>query len=63
MNQLRIGFALAGFTAALLAVSLGDERVGWVGIGLLLGSLLVRLLQKRTRKEDMDARSDENGSL
>jgi hypothetical protein len=63
MNQLRIGFALAGFTAALLAVSLGDERVGWVGIGLLLGSLLVRLLQKRTHKEDMDARSDENGSL
>jgi hypothetical protein len=37
--------------------------VGWVGIGLLLASLLVRLAQKRTRKEDMDARSDENDSL
>ena len=63
MNHLRIGLALAGFIAALLAVSLGDERVGWVGIGLLLGSLLVRLSQKRTGKEDKDARSDENDSL
>jgi hypothetical protein len=63
VNRLRIGLALAGFAAALLAVSLGDNRVGWVGIVLLLGSLLVRLLQKRTHKEDMDARSDENDSM
>jgi len=63
VNHLRIGLALAGFIAALLAVSLGDERVGWVGIGLLAGSLLVRLAQKRTCKEDMDARSDESDSL
>lgn len=63
MNHFRIVLALAGFTAALLAVSLGDERVGWIGIGLLLASLLVRLSQKRTSKEDMDARSDENDPL
>jgi predicted MFS family arabinose efflux permease len=63
VNRLRLGLALAGFVAALLAVSLGDERVGWAGIALLVGSLLVRLLQKRSRKEDMDARSDENDSM
>jgi hypothetical protein len=63
MNRLRIGLALAGFTAALLAVTLGDERVGWIGIGLLLASLLVRLSQKRTRKEDMDTRPDESDSV
>jgi len=63
VNRLRIGLALAGFAAALLAVSLGDERFGWVGIVSLLGSLLVRLLQKRTHKEDMDARWDENDSM
>jgi hypothetical protein len=63
VNHLRLGLALAGFAAALLAVSLEDERLGWVGIALLLGSLIVRLLQKRTHKEDMDARSDENDSM
>jgi hypothetical protein len=63
VNRLRLGLALAGFVAALLAVSLGDERVGWAGIALLIGSLLVRMLQKRSRKEDMDARSDENDSM
>jgi hypothetical protein len=63
VNRLRLGLALAGFVAALLAVSLGDERVGWAGIALLIGSLLVRLVQKRSRKEDMDARSDENDSM
>jgi hypothetical protein len=63
VNHLRIGLALAGFAAALLAVSFEDERVGWLAIVLLLGSLIIRLTQKRTRKEDMDARSDENDSL
>ena len=63
MNRLRLGLALAGFAAALLAVSLGDQRVGWVAIALLMGSLLVRLLQKRSHKEDIDARSDENDSM
>jgi hypothetical protein len=63
VNRLRLGLALAGFVAALLAVSLGDERVGWAGIALLIGSLLVRLVQKRSHKEDMDARSDENDSM
>jgi hypothetical protein len=63
VNRLRLGLALAGFAAALLAVSLGDQRIGWLGIALLAGSLIVRLLQKRTRKEDIDARSHENDSM
>jgi hypothetical protein len=63
VNYLRIGLALAGFAAALFAVSLQDDRIGWVAIGLLLGSRLARLLQKRTHKGDMDARSDEKDSM
>jgi hypothetical protein len=49
VNQLRIGFALAGFVAALLAVALDDERLAWGGIALLAVSLIIRLvLRKRS---------------
>jgi hypothetical protein len=63
VNHLRLGLALAGFAAALFAVSFQDEGLGWLGIALLLGSLIVRLLQKRVHKEDIDARSDESDSM
>lgn len=63
MNRLRLGLALAGFVAALLAVSLGDERVGWAAIALLVGSLIVRFLQKRYGQKDTDAPSGENDSM
>jgi hypothetical protein len=44
---LRIGLALAGFAAALLAVAFEDRRLAWAAIALLVCSLLVRLLQRR----------------
>jgi hypothetical protein len=44
---LRIGFALAGFAAALLAVAFEDPRLAWAAIALLVCSLIVRLLQRR----------------
>jgi hypothetical protein len=43
---LRIGLAAAGFAVALLAVALGDRQIGWGAIALLIGSLIVRLLQR-----------------
>ena len=43
---LRIGLAVAGFAVALLAVALGDRQIGWGAIALLIGSLIVRLLQR-----------------
>ena len=46
-SALRIGLALAGFAVALLAIALEDHRVGWGAIALLVGSLIVRLLQRR----------------
>jgi len=46
-SALRIGLALAGFAVALLAIALEDRRVGWGAIALLVGSLIVRLLQRR----------------
>jgi hypothetical protein len=46
-SALRIGLALAGFAVALLAIALEDHRVGWGAIALLLGSLILRLLQRR----------------
>lgn len=44
---LRIGLALAGFAVAVLAIALEDHRLGWAAIALLLGSLIVRLLDRR----------------
>jgi hypothetical protein len=46
LTLLRVGLALAGFTLALLAVALEDRRLGWGAIALLIGSLIVRLLQR-----------------
>ncbi len=43
---LRVGLAVAGFAVALLAVALGDRQIGWGAIALLIGSLIVRLLQR-----------------
>jgi hypothetical protein len=43
---LRIGLAVAGFAVALPAVALGDRQLGWGAIALLIGSLIVRLLQR-----------------
>jgi hypothetical protein len=46
-TALRIGLALAGFAVAVLAIALEDHRLGWAAIALLLGSLIVRLLDRR----------------
>jgi hypothetical protein len=51
MSRLRLALAVAGFAAALLAVVTEDPRVGWVAIGLLLGALLFRLLQRKRSSE------------
>ena len=47
MTLLRLGLAIAGFAAAVLAVLLDQPRVVWGAIALLTGSLIVRLLQRR----------------
>lgn len=46
LTALRIGLALAGFMVAILAIALEDHRVGWGAIALLIGSLIVRLIQR-----------------
>ena len=63
MNRLRVGLALAGFVAALLAVALENERIGWAAIALLIGSLITRVVQKHYSQKDMDAPSQENDSV
>ena len=47
LSALRIGLALGGFVVAVLAIALENHRVGWAAVALLLGSLIVRLLQRR----------------
>jgi hypothetical protein len=50
MRWFRIGFALAGFLAALLSVALNDDRIAWLAIALLAVSLILRIiLRKRER--------------
>jgi len=46
-TALRLGLALAGFAVAVLAIALENHRLGWAAIALLIGSLIVRLLQRR----------------
>jgi hypothetical protein len=46
-SALRVGLALAGFVAAVLAIALENRRLGWLAIALLVGSLIARLLQRR----------------
>jgi len=43
----RIGLAVAGFVVALLAVAFESHVLAWIAIGLLLGSLLFRLVLRR----------------
>lgn len=47
MTALRLGLALAGFAVAAAAVAFESRRLAWGAIALLLGSLIVRLLQRR----------------
>ncbi len=49
---LRLGLALTGFAAALLAIAFEDRRLGWAAIALLAGSLLIRLLHGRGKTSD-----------
>jgi len=46
LSLLRVSLALAGFIAAVAAVALDDRQVGWGAIALLLGSLIVRVVQR-----------------
>ena len=57
MNQLRLGFALAGFALALLSVALDDRRLAWGAIGLLAASLIVRLILRKRDKTSSDRES------
>jgi hypothetical protein len=46
LSLVRVGLSLAGFAVALLAVALENRQLGWGAIALLIGSLIVRLLQR-----------------
>ena len=46
LSIVRVGLSLAGFAVALLAVALENRQLGWAAIALLIGSLIVRLLQR-----------------
>lgn len=47
MSHLRLGLALCGFVLALLGMALGDPRLVWAAIVVLLGSLIVRLVLRK----------------
>lgn len=55
MSRWRIGFALAGFAAALLSIAYDDRRIAWVAIVLLAISLILRLLVRKREKQSSDA--------
>jgi hypothetical protein len=54
MSRLRLALALAGFAAAVIAVVTEDRRISWVAIGLLLVSLLLRVLQRKRSGEQRE---------
>jgi hypothetical protein len=51
LTLVRIGLSLAGFAAALLAVTLEERRLTWAAIALLVGSLILRLIQRRQKRD------------
>ena len=53
MTRLRLGLALAGFLLALLSLVLNDSRLGWAAIAALLGSAIVRLIQRKRDKPSL----------
>jgi hypothetical protein len=50
VNYLRLGLALSGFVLALFGVALGDQRLVWAAIAVLLGSLIIRLVLRRRER-------------
>lgn len=52
MTMLRLGLGVLGLVAAAAAVVRDDPRIGWGAIALLAGSLIVRLLGRRTPPGD-----------
>jgi hypothetical protein len=46
VNLLRAGLVVAGLALAGITVLLDSPRLGWGAIALLVGSLIVRLLQR-----------------
>ena len=47
MNRVRLGFAVLGFTLALLSIALEEIRLGWAAIAALLVSVIARLLLRK----------------
>ena len=47
MNRIRLGFAVLGFTLALLSIALEEIRLGWAAIAALLVSVIARLLLRK----------------
>jgi hypothetical protein len=51
-TTVRRGLALLGYTLAVLAIAFEEHRVGWVAIGLLVASLLLRVVDRRAPSSD-----------
>lgn len=47
LTVLRLALALGGFVVAVVAIALEDHRLAWAAIALLVGSLIIRLVQRR----------------
>ena len=47
MNRVRLGFAVLGFTLALLSFALQEIQLGWAAIAALLVSVIARLLLRK----------------
>jgi hypothetical protein len=55
VNRVRLGLALAGFVLAVLSVAREDHRLAWGAIALLIGSLIIRLLQRKRQDRESGA--------
>jgi hypothetical protein len=54
MSRFRIAFALAGLVAAVLSVTLDDDRIAWAAIALLAASLILRLILRKRENDPPD---------
>jgi hypothetical protein len=54
VSRLRRGLALAGFVLAFIGIMLEDERLVWAAIAGLAGSLIMRVILRRSAEKEPD---------
>jgi hypothetical protein len=54
LTHVRLALAVLGFGLALVSIAFDNHTLAWVAIGVLSGSLLLRLIVRRRAQQNGD---------